>query len=119
MQKKTTLEENVLPEDHLELSNGNTVKSALELIDCLSEMNEEIFRQNVSKTNNQIADWILEGYGKEKLAKNLRKTNSKKKIINLIQREIKREQREIKKSSKIKKIKTPKLKSKIIKELKK
>lgn len=83
------LSENVLPEDYLELSKGNVVKNLKELVVALRKMTMEIFKLHVTRSTNDFAEWILEGYNDEKLAKKVLKTTDKSKIIKILESAIK------------------------------
>ena len=94
-----SLDENVLPEDYLELSKGNVVRNLKELVDALKKMKTEVFRLHVTRSTNDFAEWILEGYNDERLAKKILKTTDKSKIIRLLEsaiRNIKPEKKDMK-----------------------
>jgi len=77
--------ENVLQEDCLDLSNGILVKSLKELVAALKKMNSDAFELHVTKNRNDFAEWILEAYNDEKLAKKILRNLDKRRIIKILE----------------------------------
>ncbi|RMD45539.1 hypothetical protein D6829_02030 [Candidatus Pacearchaeota archaeon] len=116
------LSQEVSKNDALELANGVSVRSVLELFEALDSMDDETFFYHVSENHNDFSDWILENYHDEALSKKVLKIRSRKKLMCFLEKKL---QEEIAKfvsgleKKKAKKIILPKKKKEILKELEK
>lgn len=81
--------EDVLPEDYLDLSNGVYVKNIKELISNIKKMDKETFGLYVTKSRNDFAEWILEAYNEERLAKKILGITDKTRIIRALESALK------------------------------
>jgi len=111
-----------VPEDEvLELANEVRVRSALELLEALKEMNSETFEHHVSEHHNDFAEWILEQYYDEDLFKKMLLIKTKEKLVKLLESELKKELRMFTKNKKKErlssKIRPPKKRNEVLKLL--
>ena len=97
----------------MELSNGVLVKNLKDLAVALKKMKNDTFRLHVTKSTNDFAEWVLEGYNDEKLAKKILKTTDRTKIIKILDSAIKK----IKPEKKDMKIHEPQSKKNALKRL--
>ncbi len=74
----------VLPEDYLELSNGNVICNLRDLVLTLDKMSEEDFGLHVYREQNDFAEWVMEAYWDEKLASKILGISDKKKLIRFL-----------------------------------
>jgi len=102
------LDKKVLPEDYFELTNGQRLESLMDLLNALNSMNEETFRHHTLRSRNDFEEWIMEGYGDEKLSKRVGKAKTREKMVRILSKILKKEG-EREKSNKIKIIKNKKV----------
>jgi hypothetical protein len=48
--------------------DGHVIKNLTELVDCLTDMTEEVFRHHVTSEKNDFSNWIRDVLGDERLA---------------------------------------------------
>ena len=112
------LGQEVAQEDWLELTNGVVVKSALELLEALKDMDSETFSHHVSLNHNDFSDWIEENYHDEVLGRQILKAAKRGKIIRVLERALLREMKEFVRERKRKnKIRPLKRKKEILREI--
>lgn len=79
--ERTGFLKDVLPEDFLELSDGEVVKNLKGLVVALEGMNDEDFGLHVYGEQNDFAEWIMEAYWDEDLAGKVLGIRDKKKMV--------------------------------------
>ena len=93
--KRMKLDEDVLEDDYLDLTTGDSVKNIPELIGALDGMTDEEFSHHVSKNHNDIEDWIFEAYSEEELAKRVKKIRKRKKMSLFLQKVLEEERENV------------------------
>ena len=92
--ERTSILEDVLPEDYLELSTGKVVKNLRELVVMLEGLSEEDFSLHVYGDQNDFAEWIMEAYWDEKLTGKVLGVRDKGKMVKILKKALKIADRE-------------------------
>jgi hypothetical protein len=64
--------------------NGCVIQNLTELIDCLNQMTEEVFRHHVTSEKNDFCNWIRDVLGDEKLAGELYSASNPPEAIKIV-----------------------------------
>jgi hypothetical protein len=82
--KSTPFLSEVPPEQYFVLSNGESVKSLLELQNKLLSMDEEVFLHHVTPEKNDFAAWIYNSIGDHELAEKLGPVKNRNQHLKLV-----------------------------------
>ena len=88
MKKKEVKLVDAPPEKCFWVHNGPIVKNLKELVAALKKMKKDTFRHHVNREKNDLSRWVEEVLGNKKLALALKKTRSKKGVMEKIEREM-------------------------------
>ena len=83
--RKVLKKPHVTKENCLKLPDGTLLRNKKDLIHALKSMKEEVFFMYVTPKNNEIAIWIKDAFKSRKLARKLRKAESKEAMIRVLE----------------------------------
>lgn len=78
------------PEKCFWIHNGPIIKNLKELLAALKKMKKDTFRHHVNKDKNDFSKWVNDVLGNKGLAEDIKKTRSKKTLMEKIEKEIKK-----------------------------
>ena len=84
--KKIHMSSDVRPENNFILNNGNSLKNLEQLHDELKKMPPEVFNAHVNNYKNDFASWVNDCIGLPDLAQNMRISQTKEQISDLIEK---------------------------------
>lgn len=76
------------------LSSGKKIKSIPQMIGELKYLSDKDFKEHINEEKNDIANWINDVFQDKELAEKIRNTNRKRKIIKLLEKEMKKTEKE-------------------------
>jgi len=80
----------VAPDQQFHLWGGETIKTIPELEQALKKMNEATFRHHVNNQKNDFSKWIQDCFGDRMLAEELKKTNNRETMAELLRKRIRK-----------------------------